>query len=87
MNTDGEKAKYRELAGRLPPGTFVTRDCAPGSAILLLEDHALAWTFAGYEQLPKLVGSELVWVLTPKSIVEVILAGYVVPLPGLLRSD
>jgi hypothetical protein len=81
MNPSGEKVKYRELAGRLPPGTFITRDCAPRSAIVLLEDRALAWTFAGYEKLPKVVSTELVSVLTPKSVVEVIQAGYVVRTP------
>ena len=63
--------------GELPDGVFVTlsrdRDCA----YLLWSGHFLEWSPGGYKRVRPLPRGEVVSVLTPRSTVAAIRAGYV----------
>ena len=77
VGAQGRKVTYRaELAG-LPDGSFVRLDAAVGATANLVEGECLfPWSPAGYraaEQRPKRRDVE---VLTPRSIVAVLSAGY-----------
>ena len=77
---DGERRKvtYRARRGDIPSGAFV-RYARDGRArsYLIVGNHLLAWHPSGYTSLvmPAHVGDE-VEVLTPRSIVAVLSAGY-----------
>jgi hypothetical protein len=69
-----EKVTYVARVGDLPDGVIVTQS---GRAQLILGEHLLPWTPHGYrEGLPR-KSNLRVPVLTPRSTVQVIAAGYV----------
>lgn len=71
----GQKVAYPELLGNLPVGTFITfADKQP--VYLVLEKSLRAWHPEGYgNKLPR-PDSEIVQVLTPRSTVKALAAGY-----------
>jgi hypothetical protein len=71
---DGPRTKrtYREALGALPAGAYVEID---GRAWLVWNGALRAWTAAGYTERRDAVGGE-VTVITPRSMVGVIRAGY-----------
>jgi len=74
LNLDGSKRCFAANLDDLPDGVFVKLD---EFAYLVLKSHLLAWSPAGYrDRLPRPSG-EQVSVLTPRSTVEAIRAGYV----------
>jgi hypothetical protein len=60
----------------LPDGVFVTLEAWGKQAYLVWRDHLLEWSPGGYRQRCSRPRGESVRVLTPKSTVEVIRAGY-----------
>jgi len=67
------KVTYRAEVACLPDGTYVAID---GAAWLVLRDELLAWSGAGYtRRLPRPARGH-VEVLTPRSIVAILSAGY-----------
>jgi hypothetical protein len=74
MNSNGMKITYREKLDLLPNGCFIEYNSKP--SVILKQNHVGAWTAFGYQEsigLPK--GIE-VTVLTPKSIINTLRAGY-----------
>jgi hypothetical protein len=67
-----QRRTYREAVERLPDGTYVDID---GAAWLVHERSLHAWSPAGYGEVRDL-GRGPVTVITPRSIVDVIRAGY-----------
>jgi hypothetical protein len=67
-----KKTTYEVDANSLPDGAIIARD---GSAWLVLGGQLLRWTPSGYAETAPL-GSVAVEVLTPRSTVEVLRAGY-----------
>jgi hypothetical protein len=83
VGPDRSKRAFRANIDELPDGVFVTLGEDVGRAILLWEGQLLAWSPGGYEgRQPRPVGEE-VRVLTPRSTVAAIRAGYV---PGVHSS-
>ncbi len=75
----GGKVTFSAPLGELPDRTFVARE---GAAWLLLDGKLIRWTPGGYDgAVPAPAGRALV--LTPRSMVAVLRAGY---RPGLHRS-
>ena len=73
-NPDGSKRTYRAVAAELPAGATYADES--GRAWLAVADHlAVAWTFGGYEASAARSGQP-VDVLTPRSAVNAIQAGY-----------
>jgi hypothetical protein len=78
---DGERRKitYRARRGDIPSGAFVryARDGGGARCYLIVGNHLLAWHPSGYTSLvmPAHVG-DVVEVLTPRSVVAVLSAGY-----------
>ncbi len=62
--------------GDLPDGVFVQRAAAAGEAYLLWGGSLLLWSPGGYRERIARRSNEEVLVLTPKSTVETIRAGY-----------
>jgi hypothetical protein len=79
VGADGEKVIFRARLADLPSGAFV-RYASKGPAVrpyLVTGHHLLAWDHAGYsDPLPKSAVRGEVEVLTPRSIVAVLSAGY-----------
>jgi hypothetical protein len=74
LNPDGSKCQFEANLDDLPDGVVVTQG---GRAFLLWKGRLLAWSPGGYrDRLPRPKG-EQVAVLTPRSTVEVVKAGYV----------
>jgi len=74
VDSTGRKITYREVFDRLPDGTFVRLEEAPH---LVMGHTARAWTPKGYQSATgRSTISGKVDVLTPRSIVEVLSAGY-----------
>ncbi|HLY03621.1 MAG TPA: hypothetical protein VKR56_14135 [Candidatus Cybelea sp.] len=69
----GKKRTYRSDVGALPDGTYVALD---GDAWLVWGDELLAWSGAGYANRKPRPARMAVDVLTPRSIVAVLAAGY-----------
>jgi hypothetical protein len=67
------KRTYREKLGALPEGAYITYD---DRAWLVLADSILEWTPAGYGQRRSRSALHCVDVLTPRSAVAVLAAGY-----------
>jgi hypothetical protein len=70
---DGNKRTYRSDVDTLPDGTYVALD---GEAWLVWGDELLAWSGAGYANRKSRPARMEVDVLTPRSIVAVLAAGY-----------
>ena len=73
----GQKVTFRAQLASLPGGTFVRlADDASGPCYLVDEDRLLPWTPAGYGEPLVLPRRREADVLTPRSIVAVLSAGY-----------
>ena len=81
--TGRSKRTFMAKIGDLPDGVFVTRDGAMGTACLLWEGNILEWSPGGYRRPRPRQDGEEVSVLTPRSTVAAIRAGY---LPGVHPS-
>jgi hypothetical protein len=74
---DRSKGFFSEALDQLPDGVFVAVDDCPDQAYLVWGDSLLAWSPGGYQaRRPREQFTEVA-VLTPKSTVKVIRAGYV----------
>lgn len=75
ITRDRQKVTYPQQLALLPRGSFITleNDDLP---YLVLEDALLAWHPEGYGQRIPRPASELVQVLTPRSIVRTLAHGY-----------
>jgi hypothetical protein len=73
VREDGGKKTYPAVVSTLPAGSIVEHE---GRASLLWAGSLLPWTFAGYGPAARLLPSTEVTVLTPKSIVQAIRAGF-----------
>jgi len=74
INMEQEKVTYKEKISMLPDGTFILID---QEAFLVMGKKMYRWTEYGYEKEIELPGKGTVTVLTPKSIVNTLRAGYV----------
>jgi hypothetical protein len=74
--SSGWQEGWRPLLKDLPNGTFVVLD-DPNSAWLVWGDSLLEWSPGGYRSRIKRSDDQTVTVLTPRSIVAVLAAGYV----------
>jgi hypothetical protein len=70
------KRSYSARLDDLPDGVFVTLPDRAEQAFLVLGGNLLAWSFGGYGEPSKRPKGREVNVLTPKSTVETIRAGY-----------
>src|SRR5262249_49999814 len=77
------KRTFRATLSELPDGVFVTRSEGERRAYLIWEGKLLAGSPGGYERSHAPQGGEEVSVLTPRSSVDAIRAGYV---PGVHPS-
>ena len=77
VGPEGQKIIYRAQLAGLPDGTFVRLELAAGAQPYLVDrEHLFAWSAAGYASpLPRPKRRD-VDVLTPRSIVAVLSAGY-----------
>ena len=76
LNPDGSQRRFETNLDDLPEGVFVIRREPVERAYLLWKGHLLVWSPEGYyDPLPRPDG-ERVAVLTPRSTVEAIRAGY-----------
>jgi hypothetical protein len=75
LTADGKKRVYQAAVGDLPDGAMV---CLPGTnaTFLLWRDRLHHWTPGGYDQV-QAARDQVVDVLTPRTIVNAIRAGYV----------
>lgn len=72
---DGTKVTYQAKLGELPDGVFISID---GVALLKWNNKLFEWSASGYLERLEILSEELVVdVLTPRSVVGVIKAGYV----------
>ena len=74
VRDDGGKKTYAAAVSTLPAGSFVEHE---GRAYLAWAGKWRPWSFAGYGPAASLLPSVEVTVLTPKSIVQAIRAGFV----------
>jgi hypothetical protein len=74
---DRSKRTFGARIEQLPDGVFVTLEAPSGKAYLLWRTSLLAWSPGGYQERLPLPKKKEVLVLTPKSTVAVIRAGYV----------
>ncbi|OWK34756.1 hypothetical protein [Fimbriiglobus ruber] len=77
LTSDRTKRSYRENLDELPDGVFVTVLKWGEQAYLVYGDRLLAWSPGGYGERRRRPKGEEANVLTPKSTVETIRAGYV----------
>lgn len=73
LTSDGVKATFKSLVSDLPIGVMVLY---AGEPHLVFADRLMQWSPAGYTNAIHVAPDTLVDVLTPRSIVEVIRAGY-----------
>jgi hypothetical protein len=74
MGSVGNKIAYREPVENLPEGCFIEYNGKPCMVIRL--NHVIGWTPFGYAGYIKVPAATEVSVLTPKSIVNTLRAGY-----------
>ncbi|HKI21120.1 MAG TPA: hypothetical protein VKA15_24725 [Isosphaeraceae bacterium] len=76
---DPSRSKRTFLANLddLPDGVFIAREERKDQALLIRGDSLLAWTPGGYRDRLRRKGREVVSVLTPKSSIAAIRAGFV----------
>jgi hypothetical protein len=77
VDSDGSKRSYVGALDKLPNGVFVVLEAEGKEAFLLWGDSLLPWSPGGYGKRRPRPKGERVHVLTPKSIVATIRAGYV----------
>ncbi len=75
LTSDGKKRLYQAVIGDLPDGAMV---CLPGTedVFLLWRDRLHHWTPGGYDHVRPAERDQVVDVLTPRSIVNAMRAGY-----------
>ncbi len=74
VNATKQKLTYQEKLGALPDGSFVALDAK--QPYLLLQGFLLAWRPEGYGQRLAQEPDRIVHVLTPRSMVRTLAAGY-----------
>lgn len=79
MDRGGRKVVYRAAAKELPVNVMIALDSGPGVSWLVREDCLRRWTPGGYTSSRPLP-DEIVEVLTPRSSVHVLAAGFVAKL-------
>jgi hypothetical protein len=77
LNSERAKRTFTTSLDSLPDGVFVTVEAWREQTYLVCGDHLLAWSAGGYGERRRRPQGEEVRVLTPKSTVETIGAGYV----------
>jgi hypothetical protein len=77
LEGDGMKRSYQASLNDLPDGVFVTLEGARDHAFLIQGDSLLAWSPGGYRERVARGMQERVSVLTPRSTVAAIRAGFV----------
>ncbi|HEY7331136.1 MAG TPA: hypothetical protein VH592_26105 [Gemmataceae bacterium] len=77
LTADRSKRTFPALLDELPDGVFVTAQAWGDQPYLVLGESLLAWTLGGYRDRQRRPRRETVQVLTPKSTVRTIHAGYV----------
>jgi hypothetical protein len=77
MMPDKSKNTYTARLEQLPDGAFVTLKDNNEQPYLVWGSHLLAWSPGGYRHRKRRHNAETVVILTPKSAVRVIQAGYV----------
>jgi hypothetical protein len=77
LDTEGSKRSYFAGLDELPDGVFVTVSAWGEQAFLLWDSGLFAWSSGGYGERRKRPNRNKVRVLTPKSTVATIVAGYV----------
>ena len=77
MKADGKKVTYRSRLKELPTGVFVALDGEAETAFLVAVSILWRWTPSGYTAPRALDPTVEATVLTPRSIVHAIRAGYV----------
>jgi hypothetical protein len=84
LTEDGKKRVYRAAVGDLPDGVMVS---LPGTedAFLLWRDRLHHWTPSGYDEVQPAERGLVVDVLTPRTTVSAIRAGYVPELHNSVR--
>lgn len=80
IDADGSKVTFRERLGVLPDGVMVRWPAQPA---LLFGGRLLPWSFDGYRQSVAIDADTVVDVLTPRSSVDVMRAGFA---PGMHAS-
>jgi len=75
LNADGTKRFFQTRCGDLPDGTLVSLATGP-DAYLVWRKKIFHWTPAGYDAYRATPNRALVEVLTPRSTLRVIAAGY-----------
>ena len=75
ITTDRKKRTYVAALTGLPNGTIVSLD-RDSNAYLVLERNLLCWSAFGYQKILRHPASTNVNVLTPRSIVRTLTAGY-----------
>lgn len=74
---DGTKVTFEATLGEIPDGVFVVLPGAPEEALLVADGRLWRWSPGGYEDAGALPGrAKKVLVLTPRSTVRAIAAGY-----------
>jgi len=73
MNNDGTKVCYEEALGNIPNGAFAQHD---GKAYLVWDGILHEWSPSGYTNTRQLSTDTRLQVLTPRSTVKTIQAGY-----------
>ncbi len=81
IDGDGAKVTYEDKPGTLPDGTFIELS---GKPFLIANGYMHQWSPSGYLEKKAIPLAEMVRVLTPKSIVNTLRAGYL-PTNGLRR--
>jgi hypothetical protein len=76
LGPDRAKQTYRAWLGELPDGVFVTTDSYPQTPCLIVGGALWPWGFGGYTEPRPLRRGAGVTVLTPRSTVAAIAAGY-----------
>ncbi len=77
LSADGSKRSFLANVDQLPNGVFVRREERGKEDYLLWGDRLFCWSSGGYFTLQPRPEKEEVWVLTPKSTVAAMRAGYV----------
>ena len=77
VNGDRTKRFFTAALDEMPDGVFVTIAAWGNQAFLVQGDHLLSWSPGGYGERTERPKEVDVRILTPRSTVQVILAGYV----------
>ncbi len=76
ISHEGRQPTFRAFLSELPDGTFITLDPAPSVALLVAGQKLWRWSPGGYTRARLASQDQEVTVLTPRSMVRTIAAGY-----------